>query len=101
LDSDERVAALVGHGLQVARDTTVGLGELGVAEAAGDLLLDFAHAQVPFGAIVGEGDVRVSGEQQHGAFMFIQALPQVMGVGLGDPAPFAVLFFWGGAYALT
>ena len=37
MDSDERVDALIGHGLKVARDTAVGLGELGLAEAPGYL----------------------------------------------------------------
>ena len=37
MDSNERVAALVGRGLQIAGDTAVGLGELGFAEAPRDL----------------------------------------------------------------
>ena len=37
MDSDEGVVALVGHGLKIARDAAVGLGELGLTEAAGDL----------------------------------------------------------------
>ena len=81
MDRDERVLALVGHGLQVAGDATVGLSELGVAEAAGYLLLHLAHAQVPFGSVVGEGDVRVFGEKEHGCFVFFETFPQVMGIG--------------------
>ena len=55
--------ALVGHGLQIARDAAEGLGELGLAEATGDFLHDLAHAQVSLGAVVREGDVRVLGEE--------------------------------------
>ncbi len=82
---------MVGHGLEVARDAAVGLGELGLAEAAGDFLLHFAHPQVALGAAVREGNVGVSGEQQHGAFMFLQSLTEVVGIGFRDSTPLAVL----------
>ena len=70
MDSDEWVVALVGSGLKMARDATVGLGELGATEAAGYLLVDLAHAQVALGTIVCEWNVPVSGEELHGAFIF-------------------------------
>ena len=91
MDSNQGVDATVGHGLQIAGDAAVRLGELGLAEAAGDFLLDLAHAQVALGAVIGEGDVRVLGEQQHGGFVFFQALPEVMGIGFCDSAPLAIL----------
>ena len=91
LDSNERVAALVGHGLQIAEDTAVGLGELGFAEAPRNLLLDLAHAQIAFGTVVGEGDVGVPGEEQHGGLVLFQALPEIVGVGFRYSAPLAVL----------
>ena len=37
LDGDEGIDALVGHGLQVARDAAIGLGELCLAQAVRDL----------------------------------------------------------------
>ncbi len=84
---------MVGHGLEIAGDTAVGLGELGLAEATGDLLLALVHAQIAFGTVVGEGNVGVLGEEQYGGLMFLQTLPQGMGIGLGDPAPFAIVLF--------
>ena len=51
------IVTAIGHGLEIAGDAAVGLGVLEGTEAAGDLLLDLAHAQVAFGAVVGEGHV--------------------------------------------
>ena len=77
------------HGLQVAGNTAVGLGVLLHAEAAGDLLLDLGHSQVTLGAVVGEGHVGISGKQQDGGLMLFQSLPEIVGIGLGELAPFA------------
>ena len=52
LNSNEGIVAVVGHGLEVAGDAAIGLGVLAVSEAAGDFLLDLAHAQVTFGAVM-------------------------------------------------
>ena len=57
LNSNEVIVSVVGHGLEVAGDAAIGLGVLAVSEAAGDFLLDLAHAQVTFGAVVGERHV--------------------------------------------
>ena len=55
-------------------------------------MLDRAHAQVALGAIVGEGDVGMVGETQHGGFVFLQPLPQeVVGIGLGHEPALAVV----------
>ena len=62
MDGDEGIVSAIGHGLQIAGDAAVGFGVLGFSEAAGDLLLDLAHAQVAFGAVVRERGVRVAGE---------------------------------------
>ena len=47
----KRVATLVGHGLQVAGNAAVGLGELDLTEPGGDCLFHFAHLQIALGAI--------------------------------------------------
>ncbi len=44
LNGDEGIISVVGHGLQIAGDTAVGFGVLAFSEAAGDFLLDLAHA---------------------------------------------------------
>jgi len=47
--------------------------------------------RIAFGAIIGERYVRVAGEEQHGALVCFEALPEVVGIGLGDSAALAVL----------
>jgi len=71
--------------LEVAGDTAIGLGIVPGAETAGDLLLDLAHAQIAFGAVVREGHMSPLGEEQDGVFIALEPLPEVMGIGLGDP----------------
>ena len=117
LNGHQRVVPLVGHGLEIARDSAVGFGVLRAlakinwpsmaaiphserddsptngrfilaralagAEAPGDFLLDLAHSQVAFGAIIGERDVGVLGEAQHGALVLFHSLPQIVSVGPG------------------
>ncbi len=46
LDGGERVGALVGHGLEGAGDSTVGLGVAEGSDAPGDCLPDFGHADI-------------------------------------------------------
>ena len=89
---------MVGYGLRVALDATIGLGEFGLAEAAGHFLLNLAHAQIALGAVIREGNARIPGEQQHGGFVLLQSLSQVMGVGhaaynigFGDAVALAVV----------
>ena len=62
----------MGHGLKVAGNAAIGLGELHGSETAGDLLFDLAHSQVAFGAVIGEGDMRQFGKEQHRSFMLFQ-----------------------------
>ena len=54
-------------------------------------MLDLAHAKVPFGSIVREGDVWVACEEQYGGLVLLEALPEIVSVGLGDSAALAVL----------
>ena len=89
---------MVGYGLRVALDAAIGLGEFGLAEAAGHFLLNLAHAQIALGAVIREGNARIPGEQQHGGFVLLQSLSQVMGVGhaaynigFGDAVALAVV----------
>ena len=88
--------ALVGHGLKVTGNTAVGVGILAVSETAGDFLFDLGHAKVALGAVVGKGHMRQLGEQQHRRLMLFQTFPQIMGIGFGDSAAFAVVSGWNG-----
>ena len=82
---------MIGYSLQIAGDAAVGLGDLGLAEAAGDFLLHLAHAQIPLGAVIGEWDIGVPGKKQHGTLVLLQGLPEIVGIGFRDPALFAIL----------
>ena len=53
-------------------------------------------AWLALGTIVGEGDVGVFGEAQHGDFVLVHPLPQIVGIGLGHFAALAVLARWDG-----
>jgi hypothetical protein len=50
-------------------------------EAAGDLLLNFAHAQIPFALIVGQGHVQFQHEAQHIVLELNQPIQSVSGFG--------------------
>ena len=91
LNSDEWIIALIGHGLEVAGDAAIGLGESLCTKATGDLLFDLAHSQIALGTVVGEGDVRELGKEQDSGFMSFEAFPEVVGVRFGNAASLAVL----------
>ncbi|MCY4151467.1 MAG: hypothetical protein OXE94_04435 [Aestuariivita sp.] len=67
------------------------LGKFWRAKASGDLLFDFCHPDLLFSNVIGEADIRVPNEAQHGLFMFDEALMPVVGGGLGNASAFA---FW-------
>jgi len=48
-------------------------------------------AQVAFGPVVGEAYMGLLGEQQDGPLVALEAFPEIVRVGLGDPAALAVL----------
>ena len=56
------------------------------AEAAGDFLLDLGHAQIAFGAIVGELDVGMPCEAQDCVFVAFEGGMEVFGIGPGHTA---------------
>ena len=80
----------MGHGLEVAGDAAIGLGVFTGTEAAGDLLLDLAHAQVALGTVVGERHVGELGKEQDSILIVLESLPEVMGVGFRHPAAAAL-----------
>ncbi len=70
----QRIVALVGHGLEIAGDSAVGLGVAEGSEAPGDLLLDLGHTDIALGAVIGERGIGVAGEAQHLGFVLDQHL---------------------------
>ncbi len=63
----------MGHGLEIAGDSAVGLGVAEGSEAAGDLLLDLGHADIALGAGVGERGVGVAAVRSTSASYWVSA----------------------------
>src|SRR5579875_1477571 len=93
LQSRQERKPLFAQGRQIAANATKGLGSGQRAEAAGDLLLHFDHAQVALGLIVVKLDTQIFQKAEDGFLMFAQAIQQVAGRTLFD-APTASR--WGG-----
>ncbi len=55
LQRAEQIHALLAQGRQVASDATKGSRSRFAAEGTRDLLLDFDHAQISLGEVVGSG----------------------------------------------
>jgi len=73
----------------VTRDVAISVGiDLG-AEASGNFLLDFAHPQIAFAAIIGERHHRVLGEEQYKSLLFLQPFEQIMRIRFGDFSAFS------------
>src|SRR5579875_3540101 len=87
LQSRQERKPLFAQGRQIAANAAKGLGSDQRAEAAGDLLLHFDHAQVALGLIVVKIDTQIFQEAEDGFLMFAQAVQQVAGRTLFD-APF-------------
>jgi len=73
--------ALFAGGGEVGADRQEPLGVAGGAPAAGDLLLELDHPQVPLGEVVVERHPEVVGEAQHLDLAVIQAQQQVLRLG--------------------
>src|SRR5438093_2384700 len=73
---------------EVAPQTTEGDRAGGTAETAGDLLLDFDHAQVAFRLIVVEGHAPIGHEGQHLLLVAAQAIKEVAALALLGPTAF-------------
>ena len=89
--NSEWIVAFVGHGQVVAGDAEIGVSESLCTKAPGDLLLDLAHSQIAFRAVVCEGDVRQLSIEQDGSFTPLETFPEIVSVRLGDRPSFAVL----------
>ena len=86
------VVAECRHGLQIARDSTVGVCKGYGSEASGDLLLDLGHADIALGPVVGEGSIGASGKAQDVLSVDDETLVEVMGVGPGERSALALFF---------
>ena len=82
----EDVGTLLMEGREVGADGREALDPGVGAEGAGDLLLELGHAHIALGLVVIEGHAQVGDEAQHLLALLAQALDEVVGRGLLDPA---------------
>ena len=80
-------------GADKAHDLHIVLGTLYRAEAAGNLLLDFAETDGPLRFIIGEGDRPVRGKAQNILLVVLQPLQQAQNLALSGTStlPFRLL----------
>src|SRR6266705_4284288 len=84
----QRASLLVQSG-KVAADTAKGSSAIFTAEGARNLLLNFDHAKIPLGLIVGKRDGEVIQESQHLMSPMQQRIQQILGFRLSLWAPLA------------
>ncbi len=73
----EQRSTLFAQGREVSADATKGGGSGEAAKAAGNLLLDLDHAQVPFSLVIVKGHRQIGYEGQHGVLLLAQPIQQV------------------------
>jgi hypothetical protein len=76
--------ALFGHGGEVATDATKGRRASVATKGPRDVLLHFHHAEILFGTSVGTWDSQIAHEPQDGGGIALEAVEQVLGLGLFD-----------------
>jgi len=74
----------------ITPDPAKDLGAPQGPESAGNLLLDFSHAYIPFRLVVPEGNPKIEHEIQRLRPIFIKTLQQVSRFGFFKPAPLAL-----------
>lgn len=70
------------HRGDIAADCGKEFRTLESSERAGDFLLHFDHADILFCLIVGEGDLEIVEKSKRPVFVVLQAIKQVLGLGL-------------------
>ncbi len=85
----EQRPALLAQGREIASDATKGSSAEPGAEAAGDLLLHFDHADIALGLTVVKRHRQVVQERQHGILVGGQAIEQIAGRRLFASSPSA------------
>ena len=77
LECSQQFDALFAQGREVAADAAKHGNALLGAEAAGDLLLHFDHAQISLGLVVIKGDRKIVQEAQHGPLALAESIQQI------------------------
>src|SRR5579885_2671868 len=84
LQSRKQRDALLAQGGQIATNARESMCPGQRAEAAGDLLLDFDHAQIALGQVVVKRHPQIFQKGQHGVLIGAQAIQQIAGRTLFD-----------------
>src|SRR6266446_5454891 len=79
LQSRQQRQTLFAQGGQIASNAAKGLGTSEGAETAGNLLLHFDHAQIPFGQIVVKIDTKILQEAEDRFLVLAQPIKQIAG----------------------
>ena len=95
LQSRQQIEALFAQRRQVAADAAKELSALRRTEAAGDLSLDFDHAEILFGAIVGKWHPEIGHEPEHSLGIALKAVQEILGLGLFDSSSLLGHAGWG------
>jgi len=82
----EGVEGVFSGGGEVGTEPGEALGTEEGAEAAGDFLLEFDHADVLFSLVVGKGDTDVVKESEDGGLVPVEPVEDVLGFGLFSAA---------------
>src|SRR5690349_8206175 len=77
--SSQHSMPLLLHRGEIAADAAKGRGASRTAKGAGDLLLDFRHAQIPLGKVVRKGDGEVIEQSEHLLRPLKQGVQEVFG----------------------
>ena len=79
LQSRQQRQALFAQRRQIAANATKGLSSSQTAEAPGDLLLDFDHAQISLGEIIVKIHTQILQEGENRLLVFAQPIKQIAG----------------------
>ena len=86
-DSGEDIDVIFSGGGEVAADAGKVMSAFESAEPPRDFLLDFQHAQVLFGTVVGEGNRGVGKERKDVVGMIFEPIQKVLSFGFGNATP--------------
>ena len=79
--------ALFRHSREVPTNTAEGNRTRLGAEGPRDFLLDFDHAEILFGPIIGERHAEIAQEEQDRLSIALKAIQEILGFGLLDASP--------------
>ena len=80
---------MLSNGREIAADARENLSALEGSKGSRDFLLNFHHANILLGLIIGEWDIEVVEESQDARFMFFETIQEIKSFGLFRAAAFS------------